>query len=118
MKSSKVCVFGIPNCDSVKKARKWLEANNIDYEFHDFKKAGLEKETLSNWISLAGWEALLNRRGTTWRNVPPETRDKIDENVAVELMLKTPSIIKRPVIRVSNNILVGFNPEQYAEVIG
>lgn len=114
MKSITIQIFGIPNCDSMKKARAWLKENEVEYEFHDYKKAGIDEDTLRNWTLVTGWEVLLNRRGTTWRKVPQETKDSIDETTAIELMLENPSIIKRPVLTMDKRIEVGFSPEQYA----
>lgn len=109
-------IFGIPNCDTMKKARAWLKEHDVEYEFHDYKKAGIDEDTLRQWISVTGWETLLNRRGTTWRKVPEDVKDSINETVAIELMLDNPSIIKRPVLTTGDRIEVGFKPEQYAEV--
>lgn len=100
----------------MKKARAWLKEHEVEYEFHDYKKAGIDEETLRGWIAVTGWEALLNRRGTTWRKVPEDIKEKIDENLAIELMLDNPSIIKRPVLRTGDRTEVGFKPEQYAEL--
>jgi arsenate reductase len=107
-------VFGIRNCDTVKKARKWLDETGIAYEFHDFKKDGLDSERLSRWEQELGWEALLNRRGTTWRKLPDEVRDTISARSAHEIMLENPSIIKRPVVEHGDNISVGFNAGEWA----
>ncbi len=116
MKSPTIYIFGISNCDTIKKARAWLAEHGIEYEFHDYKKAGIDEDTLRDWISTAGWEILLNRRGMMWRKVSPETKASINKNIAIELMLETPSIIKRPVLRIGNHIEVGFKPEQYAAI--
>lgn len=117
MNSPAITIFGIPSCDTMKKARAWLKEHDVEYEFHDYKKAGIDEETLRGWISSVGWELLLNRRGTTWRKVPQETKDGIDEATAIELMLANPSIIKRPVLTMGDQIEVGFKPEQYAALI-
>lgn len=116
MKSSNVYIFGIKNCDTMKKAFNWLNDNNVEYEFHDYKKAGIDEATLLDWISIVGWEALLNRRGMMWRKVPQNIKDSINENSAINLMLETPSIIKRPVLVAGNHIEVGFKPDTYAEI--
>lgn len=116
MKSTTAFIYGIPNCDTMKKARAWLKENDIEYEFHDYKKAGIDEDTLRDWISLAGWEILLNRRGTSWRKVPQKMKDSIDEFAAIKLMLENPSIIKRPVLRMANHIEVGFNAEHYTKI--
>lgn len=107
-------VFGIRNCDTVKKARKWLDEAGINYEFHDFKKNGLASEKLSQWERAVGWEALLNRRGTTWRKLPDQVRDSIDSQSAHQIMLENTSIIKRPVVERGDNVTVGFNAEEWA----
>ncbi len=112
-----ITLYGIPNCDTIKKARKWLAGNDIDYHFHDYKKTGVDAAQLQQWIDAVGWEALLNRRSTTWRKVPQEIKDAIDENAAIRLMLETPSIIKRPVLDTGSSLHVGFKPEQYAALV-
>jgi Spx/MgsR family transcriptional regulator len=112
-------LYGIPNCDTMKKARAWLAEHGIDYRFHDYKKEGIDEATLRGWIEQVGWETLLNRRGMMWRKVPPEVREHIDEASAIRLMLETPSIIKRPVlIDEQGQVHVGFKPEQYQALFG
>jgi len=112
-------LYGIPNCDTMKKARAWLAEHGIDYHFHDYKKEGIDEATLRGWIEQVGWEMLLNRRGMMWRKVPPEVREHIDEASAIRLMLETPSIIKRPVlIDEQGQVHVGFKPEQYQALFG
>lgn len=108
-----ITLYGIPNCDTVSKARKWLTANNIDYQFHNFKKDGLEQQTLNRWLDTLGWEVLLNKRGTTWRKLPDEKKIDIDRVKAAAIMLENTSIIKRPVLEANNSIQVGFKSEQY-----
>lgn len=107
-------IYGIKNCDTVKKARKWLDEHGVDYEFHDFKRDGLDGEMLSHWEQALGWEALLNRRGTTWRKLPEEVRDTISAQSAHEIMLENPSIIKRPVVERGDEKRVGFNADEWA----
>ena len=107
-------LYGIKNCDTVKKARKWLDENGVDYEFHDFKKDGLDGEVLSRWEQAVGLETLLNRRGTTWRKLPEEVRDTISAQSAHEIMLENPSIIKRPVVERGGNVSTGFNADEWA----
>jgi Spx/MgsR family transcriptional regulator len=110
-------LYGIPNCDTVKKARKWLEAQGIEYVFHDFKKEAVTPSQLQNWIDQAGLEVVLNKRGTTWRNLPDEDKQDIDTASAIELLIKQPSMIKRPVLmRQDGSVLIGFKPEQYASL--
>ena len=107
-------LYGIKNCDTVKKARKWLDENGVDYLFHDFKKDGLDDPLLSSWEKALGWEALINRRGTTWRKLPEEVRDTISAQTAHAIMLENPSIIKRPVVESGNEVRVGFNADEWS----
>lgn len=111
-------LYGIKNCDTVKKARKWLDDNGITYDFHDFKKDGLDDALLTRWENAIGWDALLNRRGTTWRKLPDEVRDTINAQSAHQIMLDNPSIIKRPVVESGReqggNVSVGFNADNWA----
>jgi arsenate reductase (glutaredoxin) len=110
-------VYGIKNCDTVKKSLTWLKENGISFEFHDYKTEGISKKKLTKWSQQVGWEVLLNKKGTTWRNIDPETQQTIDnEESAVELMEKNTSVIKRPVIEQNGQVLfVGFDAEKYAE---
>ena len=109
-------LYGIPNCDTMKKARSWLQEHNIDYIFHDYKKEGIDPSLLRDWVTRVGWETLLNRRGMMWRKLSPEQREQIDEASAIAIMLDTPSIIKRPVLVRGNLIEVGFSESRYAEI--
>lgn len=110
-------LYGIKNCDTVKKARKWLEANQIAYRFHDLRSDGLARERLEAWSHHLGWETLLNRRGTTWRQLSPEQRDGINEVQALALMLEHPTLIKRPLLELeSGEIHCGFSDGQYHEI--
>lgn len=106
-------MYGIPNCDTIKKARKWLEGRGIDHGFHDYRKAGVDEAGLRGWVAELGWEALLNRAGTTFRKLPDADRQDIDADKAVALMLAQPSMIKRPVLDVGDRRIVGFRPETY-----
>ncbi|MEX0605998.1 MAG: ArsC family reductase [Marinobacter sp.] len=108
-------LYGIKNCDTVKKARQWLDESGVAYDFHDFKKDGLTAELLERWERAVGWETLLNRRGTTWRKLPDEVRDTMNPQSAHDVMLDNPSIIKRPVVEQSDDILVGFNADEWAK---
>lgn len=110
-----ITLYGIKNCDTVKKARKWLDDHGIEYRFHDFRMDGLTKKQLQVWVRELGWEPLLNRRGTTWRKQPDTVRDNIDEASAVALMLQEPAIIKRPVLDLGKERRVGFSASDYAE---
>ena len=109
-------VYGIPNCDTVKRARAWLDAHGSSYTFHDFKKAGVPEARLDAWLRAAGWEALLNRKGTTWRQLADAQRAAVvDAASARQLMLAQPSVIKRPVVEWGDGrITVGFDPNEWA----
>jgi Spx/MgsR family transcriptional regulator len=113
-----VSLYGIPNCDTMKKARAWLESRGIAYDFHDYKKAGITRAKLSAWVNAAGWEVLLNRAGTTFRKLPDAAKANIGERQAIELMLEQPAMIKRPVLEHGAAFLVGFSPEKYASALG
>ncbi|WP_252178877.1 ArsC family reductase [Endozoicomonas sp. 4G] len=112
---SKITLYGISpsKCDTIRKARKWLNAAGIDYHFHDYRKDGLDKATLQNWSTELGWEALLNRRGTTWRQLPEEQKASVDETSAIELMLEQPAMIKRPLLDTGSERFLGFSDKQY-----
>lgn len=107
-------LYGIKNCDTVKKARKWLDDNGVVYEFHDFKQDGLSSDKLSQWEQAVGWETLINKRGTTWRKLPDEVRDTIGAPSAHQIMLENPSIIKRPVVERGDEVSVGFSADEWA----
>lgn len=109
-----ITLYGIPNCDTMKKARAWLAEHDIAYEFHDYKKAGIDEAILRAWVKELGWRTLLNTRGMMWRKVPSAVKEKIDEATAVALMLETPSMIKRPVLDDGQTRTVGFTPESYS----
>ncbi len=111
-------LYGIPNCDSIKKARKWLERRAVNYAFHDYKKAGITEEKLRAWSGEVGWEVLLNKRGTTFRELPDEMKADVDEDIAVALMLSHPSMIKRPVLESEGQLLVGFKGGEYETALG
>ncbi len=110
-----VTMYGIPNCDTIKKARKWLEAHQIEYRFHDYRKEGLDKSQLEAWAAELGWELLLNKRGTTWRQQPDEVKNTINEASAIELMLQHPAMIKRPLLDTGTERKVGFKDTEYSE---
>ena len=115
MSNTTITMYGIKNCDTIKKARKWLEAEGVDYQFHDYKKESIQKDQLITWIDQLGWEVLLNKRGTTWRKLPDDVKDNIDEASAITVMLENTSIIKRPVLDTGNTLLVGFSADEYAK---
>lgn len=111
-----VTLYGIPNCDQVKKARAWLSAQQVAYAFHDFKKAGVEPGRLNAWLGYVPWEKLINRQGTSWRALPDERKAAIiDADSAIELMLAAPSIIKRPILALPDSLLVGFSEALYQQ---
>lgn len=107
--------YGIPNCDTVKKARVWLDQHGIAYAFHDYKKEGADPARLTRWAEQAGWAVLLNRAGTTFRKLDEADKADIDQDKAIALMVANPSLIKRPVVETPGGILVGFKPESWAE---
>ena len=111
-------MYGIKNCDTIKKARVWLEGQGIAYDFHDYKAVGIDADRLRRWCGEAGWETLLNRAGTTFRKLPDADKAGLDEDKAVALMVAQPSMIKRPVLETANGILVGFKPERYEAAFG
>jgi arsenate reductase (glutaredoxin) len=114
-----IAIYGIKNCDTMKKARAWLDKHKVDYDFHDYKVAGIERERLERWTKKVGWETLLNRAGTTFKNLPDKDKNSVTEAKAIALMLKQPSMIKRPVVDAGGGkLLVGFKPEQYAALFG
>jgi arsenate reductase len=113
-----VTIYGIKNCDTMKKARAWLDKHGIDYTFHDYKTVGIERERLEQWCKRVGWETLLNRAGTTFRKLPDKDKNGLDAKKAMALMLSQPSMIKRPVLDLGGGkLLVGFKPEVYAEAV-
>lgn len=109
-----VTLYGIPNCDTVKRARAWLGERGVAFTFHDYKKAGVDPARLAAWINRLGWEALLNRRGTTFRALPEADRQQLDAAKAARLMIAQPSLIKRPVVEAGGDLLVGFDPAAWA----
>ena len=109
-----ITMYGIKNCDTIKKARNWLEGKGVAYDFHDYKTAGIERGRLEGWAGKVGWETLLNRAGTTFRKLPDRAKQNLDEAKAIKLMLEQPSMIKRPVLERGKTLLVGFNPEKYS----
>ena len=109
-----ITIYGIKNCDTMKKARAWLDGQGVAYAFHDYKTAGIDRARLEGWAGKVGWETLLNRAGTTFRKLPEADKAGLGENKAIALMLSQPSMIKRPVLELSGGkLLVGFRPEDY-----
>ena len=108
-------LYGIKNCDTIKKAKKWLEAQNIEYTFHDYRVDGIDAALLNEFLTTQSWEILLNKRGTTWRQQSDEVKKNIDQNSALKLMLEHPAMIKRPILKTPSSVLVGFKADQYQE---
>jgi len=111
-------IFGIKTCDTMKKARGWLDSHKIAHSFHDYKTSGIDKSTLEDWAKKVGWEILLNRAGTTFKKLPDADKDGITEKKAIALMLAQPSMIKRPVLEAKGKLTVGFKPESYKKLFG
>ncbi len=111
-------LYGIKACDTMKKARVWLDVHKIAYVLHDYKLSGIAPATLQAWVDSLGWEVLLNRAGTTFRKLPDADRANLDATKAMRLMLAQPSMIKRPVLAVGGQVIVGFKPEIYAQAVG
>lgn len=112
-----VTIYGIKACDTMKKARTWLDAHRVAYDFHDYKTAGIEKPVLEAWAKKVGWEVLLNKAGTTFKKLPEASKANLDEKKAVALMLAQPSMIKRPVLDIGGKLTVGFKPEVYERAV-
>jgi len=108
-----ISLYGIPNCDTVRKARRWLDTQGIAYRFHDFRKDGLEEHRLRAWVSELGWETLLNRSGTTWRSAPDAVKAGLNAETAIAFMLQAPAAIKRPVLDIGEQRVVGFSEARY-----
>lgn len=111
-------VYGIKNCDTMKKARAWLDAAGVTYDFHDYKSRGIDAAKLRDWARQAGWERLINRSGTTFRKLPEGERQGLDEARAIALMVAQPSMIRRPIVEHAGHLLIGFDPDQYAAQFG
>ena len=116
MTTTTTIIYGIRNCDTMKKARAWLDSKGVAYAFHDYKAEGVERGRLEGWVGKVGWEVLLNRAGTTFRKLADKDKSGLGEKKAIALMLAQPSMIKRPVLEAGGKLLVGFKPEQYAAV--
>ena len=110
-------LYGIKNCDTMKKARAWLDGHSVPYEFHDYKESGIDADRLKRWVKHSGWETVLNRAGTTFRKLPDAQKTGLNETKAIALMLSQPTMIKRPVLELGERVLVGFKPETYAGAV-
>ncbi|SMD17113.1 transcriptional regulator, Spx/MgsR family [Rhizobium sp. RU36D] len=108
-------IYGIKNCDTMKKARTWLDAQSVAYDFHDYKASGIDRAHLEQWCDSKGWEVVLNRAGTTFKALPDEQKSDLSRDKAIELMLAQPSMIKRPVLEHQGRLIIGFKPELYAD---
>lgn len=113
-----ITLYGIRNCDTMKKAFKWLDTHAVEYEFHDYKKLGIDEATIRRWLTHTDRSVLVNTRGTTWRKLPADAQDIGTDEAAIALMIEHPSLIKRPVLDANKSLLVGFKPEQYADHFG
>ncbi|NAW59399.1 MULTISPECIES: ArsC family reductase [unclassified Vibrio] len=111
-----ITMYGIPNCDTIKKAKKWLEAEGIDYQFHDYRKQGVDPAMVTTFCDALGWENVVNKRGTTYRQLPQEQKDSLDATSAIELLVAHPAMIKRPILLVDGQYHLGFKADQYASV--
>ncbi len=111
-----ITLYGIPNCDTVRKARRWLNEQAIDYQFHNFHKEGVNEALLQEWVAKLGWEVLINRRSATWRKLPKSVHSKICQNSVVQLMLENPTLIKRPILDLDTSLYIGFSETQYQEL--
>ncbi|WP_454442912.1 ArsC family reductase [Vibrio bathopelagicus] len=111
-----ITMFGIPNCDTIKKAKKWLEAEGIEFEFYDYRKQGINEELVKTFCAELGWELVLNKRGTTYRQLTQEQKDTLTEEKAVVLLVEQPAMIKRPILKVDGKLHIGFKADQYAAI--
>ena len=107
-------IYGIKNCDTVRKARKWLEQHGISHDYHDFREDGLSREILDRWLAGLDWQEIFNKKSTTYRQLPASTRERLDQDIARQLMLDYPTLIKRPVLEHKQGLLLGFSAEQYS----
>ena len=108
-----ITLYGIKNCDTVRKARKWLDSQNIRYRFHDFREDGLEKSQVQQWLSELGWESLINKRSTTWKTLSDDTKSRLNDQTAADIVIQSPTLIKRPVLDTGNNRILGFRESDY-----
>ena len=111
-----ITLYGIKNCDTVKKAQKWLTLQNIDFQFHDFRKDGLEKKLVQQWIRTVGWETLVNKRSTTWKGLDDVTKSNLNDKTVIDIILEQPTLIKRPVLTLKDQLLIGFKEAEYLAI--
>lgn len=117
MRSEEVKLYGIANCDSCRKARRWLDGQGVKYRFHDLRGDGLPEDRLDHWLAAVGWETLLNRRGRSWRELPSGQREALDADRVHALLLTQPLLVKRPVLEAGRTVLVGFDAERYRQLL-
>ncbi|GLT15649.1 ArsC family reductase [Vibrio algivorus] len=108
-----ITMYGIPNCDTIKKAKKWLEAEGIDYHFHDYRKSGIDAELITSFFQKFGWEAVVNKRGTTYRQLSDEQKNTLNQNSAISLLTENPAMIKRPILITESTAIIGFKAADY-----
>lgn len=111
-----ITMYGIPNCETIKKAKKWLEAEGVEYNFHDYRKQGIDKAMVETFCQQLGWENVVNKRGTTFRQLSQEQKDNLDQNSAIELLVEQPAMIKRPILVANDTYHLGFKADQYAAI--
>ncbi|OLQ89205.1 arsenate reductase [Vibrio ponticus] len=111
-----ITMYGIPNCDTIKKAKKWLEAESVSFDFHDYRKQGIDTEMVTTFCQALGWENVLNKRGTTFRQLSQEQKDSLNEQSAIALLVEHPAMIKRPILLVNDQYHIGFKADQYAAI--
>ncbi|NOI25722.1 ArsC family reductase [Vibrio mediterranei] len=111
-----ITMFGIPNCDTIKKAKKWLEANDVKYTFHDYRKTGISEQMVREFCDALGWEQVLNKRGTTYRQLSQEQKDTLNEDSAISLLVEHPAMIKRPIVDIDGSKHIGFKADQYQQI--
>jgi len=117
MEKNVIDIYGIKNCDTMKKAFRWLDENQIEYTFHDYKKEGVDSAKAKEWIDLLGWENVINKRGTTWRKLEDDVKNNMDNEKAVQVIIDQPSMIKRPLLSANNRVYLGFSPETYSDTL-
>jgi Spx/MgsR family transcriptional regulator len=118
MAADNIRLFGIKNCDTVKKAKRWLDDQQVDYAFHDFRADGLSRQQVEQWVGELGWETLVNKRSTTWKGLDSATRDSLNDDSVVDIILENPTLIKRPLLDTGSSRHVGFKADHYAELLG
>ncbi|MGF1695859.1 ArsC family reductase [Vibrio lamellibrachiae] len=111
-----ITMYGIPNCDTIKKAKKWLDANNIEFVFHDYRKQGVDSELVTQFCTSLDWEKVVNKRGTTYRQLTQEQKDALDVQSAIKLLVEQPAMIKRPILAIDEELHLGFKAEQYQSI--